>query len=321
MGRARTGRYDEHQLVAYLLRADQRATIGAIAVLVLVALTHVPVHAQTWVGEKGSLATSLNYEFSRSNSIVEDPDIKIGGEPIVAHVILLGLDYVPIENLELSAQMPFIMTKYQGTGMLFPRHGDYDDGKLHSTLQDFRFNARYQVVENPVGLIPHVGFTIPTTDYETLGYANAGRHLKQLHLGTSIAKFIVPQLYVYARYEFTLSEKYDETPETEAIGQNRSDAALTIGYVLLDGRFEVNLGANARFAHGGIDFVDFNNLPMSVQDNHDPLLKEEFVLVGAGGSYQITEKFSVSLLGRLYVYGRNTRNANSIGVGLAWSIL
>jgi len=276
--------------------------------------------AQAWLGDQGNLEASVNYDFTKSNDIVEEPNIKIGPEPILSHAVVVGLEYVPIEKLAISVALPLLVTKYQGIGELFPRHGEYDDGKLHYVLQDFLGAIRYQVLADPVTITPHVSVTIPVSDYETLGYANAGRHLKQLHLGAALGKYF-GSLYAHAQYEFTLSEKFAATENTKKIGQNRSDLALTLGYLLMDGKLEFNAGANFRFAHGGIRFIDFNDLPMDIQDNHDPLLREEFILVGPGASYQVTDRFKLMALGRLWVYGRNTRNANSFGLGAVIDVM
>jgi hypothetical protein len=292
--------------------------------LIILAITCAELpdaFGQAWVGNERSLSAALNYEFSRSNSIVEASDIKIGGEVIVSHAIVIGAEFVPIEKLAVSAQLPLLMTKYQGNGMLFPRHGRYDDGDLHATLQDFRLATRYQLLAEPLALAPHVAVTIPTSDYETLGYANAGRGLKQLHFGLALGRFIGERLYAHLSYEFTWSERYDATPNTETVGQNRSDLAVTVGYLLLDGKLEINLAGNYRLPHGGIDFVDFNTFPMDLQDNHDPLLKEKLLLLGGGIAYNITEKIQATLTGRVFVTGENTRNANSIGVGVSWDVM
>jgi hypothetical protein len=272
------------------------------------------------MGDEHNLNAALNYNYTRSTNIVEDPDVKAGGEPIVSHAFTLSVEYVPIARLALAVSLPFMGTEYQGTGTLFPRHGSYDDGKMHYTLQDFAFQARYQVLVEPVTLTPLVSVSIPVANYESLGYANAGRHLKQLHAGLAFAKFF-GDLYVHAQYEFTLSEKYDKTPDTKAVGQDRSDMSLNLGYELLDNKLDINVGANFRLPHGGINFSDYQTLPADIQMYHDPLLKEEFLLLGPGITYAITDVLHVGAFVRFWVYGKNTRDANNFALDLSWDVI
>jgi hypothetical protein len=296
-----------------------------ISALVIFAITTASqdAFAQAWVGVEKSLSASLGYDFAPSNAIVETPSVVIKGEPIHSHVVTVSAEYVPIERLGITAQLPMVSVKYLGSGMLFPRHGRYDDGQLHTTLQDFRLTTRYQVLQELVALSPHLAATIPVADYETVGYANAGRGLKQVHAGVSVGRTLDPvlrNLYLHAQYEFTFSERYDATAETRTINQNRSDASFQAGYVISD-KAEVNLGTNIRIPHGGINFIDWNMLSMDMRDYHDPLLRESFVLVGGGGSYGITENIRLNALARFFVHGQNTRNAHIFGASVSWTVL
>jgi hypothetical protein len=277
-----------------------------------------------WVDPAGTLSASVDYVMSPSEAIVETPDLEFEDEPIISHAVTLGAEFTLIENLAVEASLPVMFTKYAGDGESFPAHGNYDDGDYHSTLQDFRMGARYQLLREVVAFSPHIAGSIPVRDYENQGYAAAGRGLKQLHLGASVGRTldpILPNLFVHATYEFSLVEHLDATPETEEIGQNRSDLAFLLGYFFLDGDLSVDVGANWRIAHGGVHFTELGEHPQAVQDYHDALLREEFILVGGDVGYKITDRFSVDATARFFVRGYNTRDSNIFGLGLTFVVL
>ena len=310
-----------------------RAGAGLAALFIMAAVSERSAAAQAWVDDAGTLSTSLDYAFSKSNAVVEEPGEEFDGEPVTVHAMTLGLDYTPIERLGLQASMPLVMVKYGGDGDPFMRHGDYDDGDFHTTLTDFRLNARYQLMQEIVAFAPHIGASIPVTDYESVGFANAGRGLKQLHLGASVGRTLdpaVPNLFFHATYEFSLVEKYSDTATdaeadvTKEVGQNRSDISALLGYFFLDGDLTFDVGFNWRISHGGINFTDVPG-EIAVDDPrfvyHDPLLNEEFILLGADVGYNLTDKVSLNATSRFFLRGYNTSDAIRFGLGLTFAIL
>jgi hypothetical protein len=311
-----------------------RAGACLIALFTLGVLSERSAGAQAWVDPGGSLSASLDYLFSPSQAIVENPDDEFDGEPITAHIVSLGVDYAPIERLGLSAVLPMVAIKYGGDGNPFMRHGDYDDGDYHTTLTDLRFNARYQLLEEIVAFAPHVGVSIPVADYENVGFANAGRGLKQLHLGASVGRTIdpvLPNLFFHVTYEYSLVEKYTDTANdaeadvTDNVGENHSDLAALLGYFFLDGALRIDAGFNWRIHHGGINFTDFTEGGFPATDPrftyHDPLLNEEFMLIGADLGYELTDRITLEATTRFFLRGYNTRDANTFGLGLTFDIL
>lgn len=293
--------------------------------LVASGATWNAAHAQAWVDEKGSLGIGLDYNLAISDKVIgDDGDFPKSGS--TSHQISLSAEYTPIERLALGVELPFLAIKYTGskTANPHPGGGAYDDGSVHGTLTDLRFGVRYQVLEEPLALAPHIGVSIPVADYETVGNAVAGRHLKALHLGLGIGKVFLGTAYVHLLYEFSLVEKYDRTEALAEYGQNRSDLAFQLGYKLLDQRLDIHLGANARIPHGGADFSEFDFFAMPIPDPelyHDAILKEQIILAGVGLGYQLTNTLGVSLSARAFVAGKNTLNANVLAVGFAWSPL
>lgn len=280
-------------------------------------------HAQAWVGDKGHLEFSLGYNLGISDTVIVDegPDGPDAGA--TTHEISLAGEYVPVQHLAVSVGLPLVLIEYTGNKTAYPHPGGgrYDDGNIHTTLTDLRAGARYQLLEDPLALSPHIAVSIPVANYEAVGNAVAGRHLKALHLGLAAGRVFGESTYVHAIYEFSIVEKYDRTMETAQFGQNRSDFTATVGHKLFDQRLDLHVDVNGRVTHGGMNFSQFNTLPMNDQLYHDPILAESILLVGGGVGYQITNDLEVNAGARLFVTGANTQNANVYVFGVTWTAL
>lgn len=316
-----------------------RAVLGGATVL-FALFGHVSnASAQAWVDIPGSVFTGANYTYGFSNELIET-----SGEPVfegvdtINHSLLLTAEYVPIERLGISINVPIMMMKYKGdTSLLLKGHGDYDDGSGHVVLQDFKAVARYQLFGPFHVVTPHIGFTIPMTNYETQGFAAAGRHLKQLHAGVSAGMLpsFLPRLFLHARYEFSLSEGYGgdddnfENPGTaptdaerdtlSSYGRNTSELDFQVGYLITDA-LQASLGVHAHWDHGGVAFEGLLDQPPIVFDYHDPLLDEDLYLLSAGARYQITDTLSTSLSLLYFLSGENTSNAKAVSLGFGYQI-
>ena len=306
---------------------QRQASVSAVLALGLIALGSAwnDARAQAWVGDKGALDLSLDYNLGVSSKVIVDKGADVPDAGTTTQQFTLGAEYVPIEKLAVSASLPLAMLKFTGdqglNKLLHTVGGRYDDGKYHTTLTDLRAGARYQILDEPFALGVHLAFSVPVADYETSGGAVAGRHLKQLHMGAGIGKLIGVASYVHLLYEFSLVERDDRTPDTKVMGQNHTDVAFTAGHRVLDQRLDLHVGVNSRWTHGGVDFSNFTNLTPNQQMYHDTILDEQMVLVGAGVSYQVSNQLAFNLDGRLFVNGRNTQNASVLAVGIVYSPL
>jgi hypothetical protein len=310
---------------------QRHASVSAAIALGLIALGSAwnEARAQAWVGDKGSLDLSLDYNLGVSSKVVVDkgPDFKDAGT--TTHQLTFGAEYVPVRQLAVNVSLPLVMLKLTGDPTI-NRHlggscntiGCYDDGNLHATLTDLRAGARYQILDEPFALGASLAFSIPVADYETVGAAVAGRHLKAAHAGVGIGKLIGDASYVHLLYEFSLVEKYDKTAETKKHGQNHSDVAFTVGHRVLEQRLDLHLDANGHWTHGGVNFSEFGpGLSANEMLYHDPILDEDMILVGGGLGYQISNQLVVTASARLFVTGQNTQNASVFALGFAYSPL
>jgi hypothetical protein len=287
--------------------------------------------AQAWVGDPNSLTVNVGYNFGFASKILES-----GGAPALdgvrsfQHFITFGVEYVtPLDGLAASVSLPLLGVQFKGqdapeNDILRP-HGSYDDKSTHFLTTDFRADIRYQIkaIEEYLALAIDVGGSIPTQDYETQGFASAGRGLKQLHFGLAVGRTIepvLPALYVHVSYFFNFVERFKtDFPETGDVSQLYSNIAAQIGYFILP-ELQVNIATDIRLAHGGVNFVDWLELTQAQRDFHDPLLRENAYLLGGGIAYDIIEGLNVALLGRAFLGGTNTRDAHLVGLNISYQI-
>jgi hypothetical protein len=307
----------------------QRWCLGSV-IIALVTITSGSARAQgAWVGDAKSLTVDLGYAYIPYSAVVENPNLNAPGDPFTAnHVATLGVEYVPIENLSIDASLPFEMVNYGGTAKHTPP-GKWDDGNNHFTFTDFRIGARYQLLDAPyIALSPYAAVTIPVQDYEVIGFATGGRHLKAGHLGVSAGRTldpVLPNLFFMASYEFTFAESYNPdpsvAPQVATINQNRSDVTAELGYLFLDGDLSVNLATDWRHQHHGISFDKFGHTDPVLTAFHDGILKESYNTFGGGASYAINRKVTVTAAVRFFIQGYNTRDQSYYGLDVAWRAL
>jgi hypothetical protein len=305
-----------------------------VTTLVVLAGT---AHAQgAWVNDPKSLTTTLGYEYVPSTAVVYTPDKSTENRPTTNHIMTLSAEYVPIENLALELSVPFAAVRYDRdcttpaamrdpNGCAHFPPGKWDDTKFHYTPTDFRFGARYQLLDEPIlAVSPYVAASLPMTNYETVGFATGGRNLRQLHFGVSIGRSFGPllrHLFFTAGYEYTVSQKFDANPDTAKYNQNRSDGEAQLGYVLLDGDLVINVAGNCRYQQDGIKFEDAMHWTANELKFHDPILKESYIFYGGGLSYALSTSLTLSANVRFFLHGYNTRDQSLYGLDLAWRAL
>jgi hypothetical protein len=316
---------DWRNLVAGNRKMGNRLLRTFIIVSTLVLLP-TRLYAQAWVPDRGTLGTTFDYNFFSSDKVVTDTTMTFENAGSTGHQFLVGVEYSPINKLAVTAALPILSIKYtgdQGPQYRHPGGGRYDDGSYHTTLTDLRAGARYQVLDDPVAIAPHLAFSVPVADYETVGNAVAGRGIKMAHLGVSAGYVIGLATYVHLTYEFSLGEKYDRTPDTARHSQNRSDLSVAVGHKLLDYRLDVHLSMDFRKIHGGIHFSDLEAGRLTQDESlyHDPILAEQALLVGGGVGYSVTNTLNATLGLRFFIdaLSQNTLNASVLALGVSWT--
>lgn len=300
-------------------RLSCAGTAALACVAAYAALGARSASAQAWVPDRGEINAGLDYNLAISSTTVTNTTEEFEDTGTTSHQVVLSGEYSPIQRLAIQAQLPFVGIKYTGTDLF--AHGPWDDGKYHTSLTDFRAGARYQVLEDPVAISPHLAVSVPMQGYETRGNTVGGRNLKYLHLGLSAGYIIGEATYLHLLYEFSIGEKLDATPETEQHSQNRSDIGFTVGHVFNAIGLDAHLDVNYRMTHGGVSLSggDFMALSMSERMYHDAILKEEILLIGGGVGYNISDSLAATLGVRQFITGKNTQNTTLIAAGISWA--
>ena len=312
----------------------RRSEIRLFALPVLVTLAVLltlapssPALAQAWVNAKGELSLTLRSDYQTSSGVWHGSAL-IGSLPVQAFNEALSAEYVPLEHFALGATINGDGVRYSGMqsipGSNFAlAHGTQDDGSFHWNVTDLEVDARYQAYDGAVTLTPAVHFRTPVTSYEQKGYAAAGNHLMEGGAGFHLGRYGLglEDLVLQASYTFTFVQKYSGGgAATERYRVNRSDADLSLSYVLTD-KFIAGAGAAFRYTHDGFDLVNYAALmdgdPLVM--HHDPVLAVRYLAPTAFASYQITPAWSLAARFAIVVWGESTSNPISFGVTLGWA--
>jgi hypothetical protein len=300
-----------------------------MAVPAMLAASAGTARAQAWLPAQGEGAVSFVYQdmFDRYHQF---PGIgKVDNGPTTSRTVLVDVTYGLTNRIAVSFGVPWVSAKYvgpaphpiadlSGPSPTFYGAAPQDDGRFHGTFQDIRFDVRYNLTKKWLVLTPFIATSAPSTSYVTLAHAAPGQALKQLQVGVSGAKMldrVVPGLFVQGRYAYAIAEKKLD------ISHNRSNADLEVGYFVTPRLRLMALGAG-QVTHGGIDIVRNPrvNLPPSQFLHHDQITRINFLNVGGGVAYSLTER--VDLFGSMIrtVAARNGHMIDrGLSLGLSWS--
>jgi hypothetical protein len=305
-----------------------RTLSAALAALPMLAFTAVSVRAQAWLPAQGEGSVSLVVQdmYSKYHFL---PTTGFDRGHVQSENVTVDVAYGLTDKIAVNIGIPWVASKYTGTsphplvdssGPVPVLYGvnPLDDGKYHETFQDFRFALRYNVTRRGMVLTPFVGSIMPSHDYTSFAHAAPGRDLKELQLGVSAARLLdslVPGLFVQGTYSYGVTEQVLD------ISHNRSNMALELGYFVTP-RLRLLALNTGQITHGGIDLTlnsraDLGPLLFS---HHDQINRENYMNVGGGASYALTE--AVDLFGSvIHTVAERNGHALEYGLtaGLSWS--
>ena len=282
--------------------------------------------AQAFVPAKGEGSVSFLYQdqFFRYHYLPTQP-VDIG--QIWARSMLYDITYGLTDKIAVSFGIPLVVTRYVGPAA-HPLASDptkpnpIDDGTWHATIQDLRFDVRYNVTRNlwntGIVLTPFVGSVMPSHEYPYFVHAGFGRNLQEIQAGVSVAKLFergIPGLVLQGRYAYGFVE------EVIDISHNRSLGSLEAAYFITSSLRAFGMIGGQR-THGGIDLSPRSRLelPPNVFRYHDQIHRENMLTVAGGASYSLND--TVDLFGSLTttIAQRNGHELQrGISIGLSWS--
>lgn len=264
--------------------------------------------AQAWLPPKGEAYFSLGYG---NVFVTKHYAFNPGGPPsdstesnrghIRSQSVNAELGYAITDRFAVAAALPYTEAKWYSAGGVGNPHTllngkTLDDGDYHGTFQDYRIEALYQVVRNPIVLTPFVGAVIPSHDYQYFAHSAVGRNLQEYLLGVNFGTRldrILPGSYVQASYSYAFVERVLD------IHHDRSSAALGIGYFVTPS-LGARLLASGYYTHGGISNRSLTSLGMPRNASnplflhHDQIEHVSALSVGGGLSYALTGSVDVS---------------------------
>lgn len=312
-----------------LRRASLRIVRIATAALLLACGAAAPAHAQAFVPAQGDGTVSVLYQdqlfkYHYLPTVISD----VG--PISSRSLLADITYGVTDKMAVSVAIPWVNTRYQGprphpADPLNPANGPnpLDDGTWHSTMQDFRFDVRYNVTRNfgnrGIVVTPYIGSIVPSHDYAYFSHAAFGRRLHEVQIGASAAKLFergIPGLLIQGSYAYGVVEKVVD------ISHNRSLFSLEAAYFATPKLRLLALSSGQR-THGGIDFLappSIASLGPTLYPHHDQIDRNNVLGLGGGASYSLTE--SLDVFGSLMhaVIQRNGHGlTRGLSLGVSWS--
>jgi hypothetical protein len=302
--------------------------VACAALLVALSVPFAPsaARAQAWLPAQGEGAVSFMYQ-DQLFKYHRIPVVKDDVGPIFAKSLLVDVTYGLTDKIAVSLGLPWVATRYNGPRPHPLADGSgtnpLDDGRWHSTAQDFRFDVRYNVTRNlwnkGIVLTPFAASIVPSHDYPYLLHSGAGRNLKELQIGASAAKLldnVVPGLLVQGRYGYGFTERPID------IAHNRSVASIEVGYFATP-KLRLMALTTGQLTHGGIDFTGPTARAILTPEqflHHDQIMRENFLSVGGGASYSLGESIDVFGSALRTVSQRNGHELNrGLTVGLSWS--
>jgi hypothetical protein len=268
-------------------------------------------HAQAWVNPKdqGTVSLLYQYGFDRYHAMSQGEAVDRGHTSLQA--LMLDVDYSLTDRLAIRIALPFIEGRYSGTQPHLLVRGqpdtvvELDDGRYHGSLQDFRFDVRYNVSRKKLVVTPFFQATVPSHDYATLGHGAAGTDQREYRTGVNVGRQLdpwLPKAYVQGRYAFGMVQ------QVANVAPKRSYAEFQFGYVL-SRRLSVQASTVWTHSYNGIDFINGlfpGNLTDEQYVNHDRISRVNLLDVGGSASYGITRKTN------LFVgWGRSIRGTNT----------
>ena len=209
----------------------------------------------------------------------------------------IEVDYNITDRLSVSAGLPYIKKRYNGTldhdplalDPPRPEVENVDIKDWNSDFQDFHLGLSYLMRDGPFSIEPYVYLGAPSNDYWFFGHAAVGQNLLKLHVGSD---FLWAPGLSNAYYELDLGYVFVE--ETLGVDVSHWMIAGRAGYFFSD-TISGSVFAQLKKGHG-LTFPDNFPPPRTTElwYQHDRLVKHNYANVGIGLDWAINSKYSLA---------------------------
>lgn len=318
-------------MIAAVLRGCRLQVGFAIALSLFNAVFAI---GQAWVPERGEGTVSTSFDYINFDGHFESDGTRTPEAASKSRSFLFDTEYGVTNRLAITASLPIVSARYASTNptsdsllVLFNQalqvvdqgfytHGFLDDLHYHTTLQDFRFSARYRVVTSPIVVTPFIGSVVPSHDYAYVGESAPGRNLKELQFGADVGRRLNPFLrkgYFDAQFSFAIPE------QSLNIRTTRSNVSLEAGYFLTRKLAFRGFG-HWQHTFNGLHFpADLTTPEISL--THERLLKANYWHLGGGVSYSLTPKIDISADAVTFLSGSDTHYGSGVSLRVSRSFV
>jgi hypothetical protein len=275
------------------------------------------MRGQAWLPARGDGYLSLNYAgLSTSDHLISSGEPQDRG-PTRLNIVTVGVLYGITDRIAVSADVPYIASKFVLAPGLTPnahdREATIDDGRYHSTLQDFHAALKYNAFRGAIMVTPFFELTIPTHRYETFGHSAPGKYLREYRAGMNIGRLLNP---ILPRAYFDLRYSYSFVQNLEDMNLDRNNIDLEMGYFLKPTVAVRALGAVQKTL-GGVESLVPPDSPFF--PNHDRLERGHYTRIGGGVTFALSRRTDIYLLVVSTISGKNVQAFTALGVGVTWN--
>ena len=279
------------------------------------------LRAQAWLPAKDTTTLGFGYQylFIKQHVLAHGEIVERGH--IRSNFAFVQVGYSPSDRMALSFSVPYAAAKYYGRS---PHQLPIDNGTYHGTWQDYRLDARYQLVSGAIAVTPFVGAVIPSHNYTYFAHSAVGRDLRETTVGfyTGVADLLThfrscgcpSGTYLQSRVAYSFVE--------HVLGRrvDHADVDLDLGYFATERLGVRGLASYARTI-GGVDWnYRWPDYSSPIYLHHDQLLANRHLNIGAGANYAVSDRFDVysSILHTLS--GRNGHKIHlAANFGVGWT--
>jgi len=287
-----------------------------IAILSLTLGAPVLVCGQAWLPEGGQGYVSLSYlGMFTSDHLLSSGEQQNRG-PTRLSIVTAGVLYGITDRLAVSADVPFIASKFTLTPGLLPNAHDHeakiDNGAYHGTFQDFHAAVKYNAVRGATMFTPFFELTLPTHHYETFGHSAPGKYLREYRVGANVGRLlnpILPRGYFDLRYSYSFAQKL------AGMNLDRNNVDLEVGYFLTPSVAVRAIGAVQKTV-GGVEAPVSPDSPFF--PDHDRLERGHYSRIGGGVTFSLPRNMDLYVLLVSTLSGKNVQAFTALGIGVSW---
>lgn len=321
-----------------------RGVGAAVAGALLAMCAPRAASAQAMLPPAGEGNVSVVFQSGLTGGHVNNFGLLVDEESARSHALVWDVEFGVTNRLAVNVSLPFITARFRGPYDDALRHAggkDIDDGTYHGAFQDFRMAARFNVLKGPIAITPFVEAIVPSHHYNSRGHSVAGQDLRALMLGATVGGFadaVVPGLFYQSQFSYGVFEKVLD------IRTNRTRVDSEVGYFVTP-RLALRFLVGYQLTHDGLDKIytlDPASRPPSfrihsrptviaaalasgdplynqIGPNHDRLLRANFLSLGGGIAFRVTDTLDIFAAASKMAWMRNVHPLRAFSVGANWN--